>query len=201
MWPVPYLGVCHALRPPQTRCLLEAWIWFALPAPFRAEMLCLLFGDDTIIRMLSQCCRKLRMVSYIDCASCWQKRYFRTGYELYMQSRTNDSGPSSWNPETVHRLQICKTCDQRRAPATSSYQQDPFVCQQQPNVEHSAEELDPFASQPLPYQDQDVGSPASRASQSSSRSRSPRRLGFRVSLLAEFNERPGRWWSPVSDSS
>ncbi len=201
MWRVPYLGVCHALRPPHTRCLLEAWIWFALPAPFRAEMLCLLFADDVVIRMLSQCCRKLRMVSYIECASCWQKHYFRTGYELYIQFRTDHSGSSSWNPEFLHRLQICKTCAQQQATRASSYQQGPFDCEQQPNVDHSSEEPDPFASQPLPYQDQDVGSPASRGSQSSSRSRSPRLLGSRARLLAEFIERPGRWWSPVSDSS
>ena len=199
MWPVPYLGVCHALRPPQTRCLLEAWIWFTLRGPFRAELLCLLFGDSTVIRMLSQCCRKLRMVSYIDCASCWKKGYFRTGYELYMQSRPIDSRPCAWIKENVHRLQFCKLCAQRGPPRAST-SQDPYDRWLPPGIEN--EEPDPFASQPLPSQYQDFGSPAS---QSSSRSRSPAGWEFRARLWRESNtsfcERPGRWWSPGSDSS
>ena len=84
---MPYLGVCHALRPPQTRCLLETWIWYSLPGTFRSELLCLLFMDVSVVWALSQCCRKLRMASYFDCSGCWNKCYFRTGYDLHIQNR------------------------------------------------------------------------------------------------------------------
>ena len=166
---MPYLGVCHALRPPQTRCLLETWIWYSLPRAFRSELLCLLFMDVSVVWALSQCCRKLRMVSYFDCSGCWNKCYFRTGYEVHIQNRLRMahyrivSDFNGWSLENVQLLQVCSTCARRRADPPSPDQPDPFASQPQ----ECGSEQDPT---PWPYQDRDGQSQPLRRSPSPSRS-------------------------------
>jgi hypothetical protein len=188
---VPYLGVCHASRPPQSRCLLETWIWYSFPGAFRSELLCLLFMDVSVVWALSQCCRMLRMVSYVDCSVCWNKCYFRTGYDRHIQNRLRIPhcriAPelNVWSLQNIRLLQVCSTCAQRRVGAPDPEQPDPLAYH--PHVAGFDQNSISWS-----VQDRNEQSQPSPRSPSPSRSRTP---------PFALQDQPGRWWSPVSDSS